>query len=133
VLEHLNLETQIEALEKFTSVLKEDGRLIISVPIEVGFPSVVKNIRRNTFNGISKTYTLKNTIASFLGRKTKHMKSHRQKEGSLSHLGFFHGDLEKVFLNYFKILKKSFSPFKGLGLNLNSQVFYELKIRSRKS
>jgi 2-polyprenyl-3-methyl-5-hydroxy-6-metoxy-1,4-benzoquinol methylase len=46
VLEHFTQSKQQEVLQEIYSILTGDGILIISVPIENGFPSVVKNIIR---------------------------------------------------------------------------------------
>jgi hypothetical protein len=55
-------------------------------------------------------------------------KEYRSGDGYLyEHLGFNHRKLEKVVADYCIILEKHYSPFKFLGYNFNSQVFYKLK------
>jgi len=125
VMEHFTSIKQKELLKDISNVLSEDGVLIISVPIEKGFPAIIKNIIRRLNLNDNKTYNLKNMLASFFG---KALTEYRDREGYLSHMGFYFNDLEKVLEQYFTIEKKFFSPFRMLGYQLNSQVFYILKI-----
>lgn len=127
VLEHLNLKNQIKLLNKINKVLKENGECIISVPIEKGFPALVKNFRRIIIHYDPNIYSLKNIYASILGKKTKWMEEHRKEDGYLSHSGFFFDELEQELTKKFFVLERKFSPFNNLGYNFNSQVFYVLK------
>ncbi|MCL2042321.1 MAG: hypothetical protein FWG84_09850, partial [Bacteroidales bacterium] len=68
-------------------------------------------------------YSVKNILSAFFKRK---LPKYRTGSDYLSHLGFYHTDLEKVFSDDFVIVEKSFSPFSWLGSQLNSQVFYKL-------
>ncbi|MFL0063789.1 methyltransferase domain-containing protein [Tenacibaculum maritimum] len=116
-LEHFNESSQLEMLKIFFDKLRDNGRVIISVPIEIGFPSLIKNIRRKS--------SLKNSIKCFLGIGIPEI---RNSEGYIfSHLGFQHKKLEKLISNYFHITKKVNSPFNKLPEQLNSQVFYILE------
>jgi hypothetical protein len=126
VFEHFNQERQQKLLNDIHSVLCDGGSLIVSVPIEKGLPSVVKNIIRRRFCKDKITYSTKNIIHSLLGKKIPEL---RNGDGYLSHIGFYFKDLEPFFLPHFEIVKKSFSPFSFLGSHLNSQVFYLLKKR----
>lgn len=108
VLEHLNEEKQKELFQRVSEVLKPNGKFIISVPVEKGFPSLVKNIRRATTNGQPHIYCIKNILASFFGFKTFWMKEHRKQKEQLSHLGFFFHDLEQLFKEHFTLQKKPF-------------------------
>ena len=126
VLEHLNPTRQIEILEKAKMALKEGGVFIVSVPIEKGIPSVIKNLRRIMIHYDAKIYNFRNVVASFFGYKTKWMKQHRKESFYLSHMGFFFDDLEKVIAPLFNIESRVFSPFKKFNAKVNSQVFYVL-------
>lgn len=125
VFEHLPLDKQAQALVQIRRVLRQDGRLIISVPIECGLPSLPKNIFR--YMRFSRTqydiYNLKNIVKSVLSIPIPECRS-----GSdyLSHMGFYFKDLEKIIEQYFLIIKKTYSPFFVLGASWNSQVFYKL-------
>lgn len=125
VFEHLNVRLQSETLQSISDVLKDTGVLIISVPIEIGFPSLVKNLFRKVSAGKSDNYYTWNRIwKSIWGKKILEC---RENEDYLYHMGFYFTDLEKVFVEKFKIENKFYSPFPHLGYNFNSQVFYVLK------
>ena len=131
VLEHLNLENQTEIFNRVSQVLKKEGVFIVSVPIEKGLPSVVKNLRRLIIHYNGETYSFKNIVASLFGYKTKWMKNHREQSDYLSHIGFFFNELETHFKGKFRVIKRKFSPFTFLGYQLNSQVFYTLGLEKK--
>ena len=133
VLEHLNPARQIKILEKAKDALIDGGVLIISVPIEKGIPSAVKNLRRIVIHYDPKIYAFKNIIASLFGYKTNSMKEHRKDSSYLSHMGFFFNDLENLIIPLFDIKKRVFSPFKKLNSIANSQVFYVLNKKDTKN
>jgi ubiquinone/menaquinone biosynthesis C-methylase UbiE len=123
VLEHFNAQKQEEAIQKMISLLnKKSGFLIISVPIEIGFPSLIKNIRR-ALSSESDVYSFKNILKSIFSIP---IPEHRTKDEYLSHMGFNHKNLEKIIKKNGTILSKNFSPIGFLGSNLNSQVFYKI-------
>lgn len=125
VFEHFNPQRQEEAIQKFSKVLADNGKIIISVPIEKGFPAVVKNIVRRLGHPAGKhIYNFKNISKSFFGKPVHEF---RNGDKYLNHMGFYFNDLEGIILNYFNIEKKEYSPFKLLGYHLNSQVFYTLR------
>jgi cyclopropane fatty-acyl-phospholipid synthase-like methyltransferase len=129
VLEHFSPQKQIALIEQMCSVLCENGLLIVSVPIESGIPSLVKNIiRRRNNKKKRQLYSYKNIVHSFWG---KSMDDYRQGGDYLEHLGFYLADLEKIFSRYFHILDKTYSPFQWLGKQVNSQVFYRLQKKER--
>lgn len=125
VLEHFSEKRQIETLQKIANILSEEGLLIISVPIETGFPSIVKNmIRRMDTKKYKHIYSFKNIMRSFSGLP---LPAYREGDDYLFHMGFYYKDLEILFQKYFRIETRFFSPFKCFGHHLNSQVFYQLK------
>jgi 2-polyprenyl-3-methyl-5-hydroxy-6-metoxy-1,4-benzoquinol methylase len=125
VLEHFAPEKQVELIEQICSVLERTGILIVSVPIESGFPSLIKNIiRKKEKKSKRYLFSYKNIFASFL---SKPFDFYRQGNDYLEHLGFYFQDLETIFSRYFQILDKSYSPFSHLGKQFNSQVFYRLQ------
>lgn len=70
VLEHFAPTKQIELIEQIDSILDKDGILIVSVPIESGFPSLIKNmIRRKEKKSKRLLFSYKKHIF-FLQRKT---------------------------------------------------------------
>jgi cyclopropane fatty-acyl-phospholipid synthase-like methyltransferase len=126
VLEHFSQGGQQKILRQIHSVLAKDGLLIVSVPIEKGFPSVVKNICRRLKHK-DKNYSAGNIWASFWGNPLPAL---RQGEEYLYHMGFYFHDLEGILGQYFDTIEKHFSPFPFCGYNVNSQVFYRLKKRN---
>lgn len=127
VLEHFNSKNQKEILFQMKSMLKKYGQIIISVPIEIRFPSLIKNIRRLTLSR-GKYHTIKNTFKCLLEIPVPEV---RDLDGFIpSHIGFNHKIFEKEINEYFIIKSKIYSPFPLLGYNLNSQVFYKLEIRT---
>ena len=114
-------------LKEIHKKVTNQGRVIISVPIEIGFPSVVKNIRRMSLG--NKSYgSIKNIFKCLFGIPVPEI---RQIEGYIpSHCGFNHNELEKIIQQNFKIIRKETSPFKNLSTHLNSQIFYLLKKNS---
>ncbi len=124
VLEHFNQTNQRRMLKEMKNLLSESGHLIISVPIEIGFPPLIKNLRRKMLS-TDPLYTYKNIIKSALGYD---FNEYRAGEGYLfEHLGFHYKKLEKIFDQDFVIRKRRYSPFRRMGYNFNSQVFYKLK------
>ncbi len=126
VMEHLMPSLQKQAFEKMLSIIHPDGTLVLSIPIECGFPAIIKNIFRFLkFRRYSKlVYSWHNLIRSFFGKPIPECRS-----GSdyLSHMGFYYWDLEDVMSEYFEVSKKMYSPFGFIGPAFNSQVFYIAK------
>jgi cyclopropane fatty-acyl-phospholipid synthase-like methyltransferase len=129
VLEHFSEEKQRRCFKDISTVLKKDGTIIISVPIEKGLPSLVKNLRRVWLLRSSNpgVYTFKNIFFSFFGIKTKALNKLRIGSEYLGHMGFYFDDFEKIINEHFVFENKKFSPFKVLPFYLNSQVFYTLR------
>ena len=125
VLEHFNSKNQREILTNIDSLLKRNGRVVISVPIEIYLPSIVKNVRRRlSLHRRKPVYTLKNMFKALCGRDIPEI---REAEGFLPHIGFNHKKLEQLFSDIFQIERKSYSPFGCLNAHFNSQIFYVLK------
>lgn len=122
VLEHMNVTLQNFTLARFNSILKPNGIILISVPIECGLPAFVKNLVRKIAKEKNDDLTWHNIR---LALREKPIPEIRQAE-RLSHIGFYYSELEILFSNYFVIKHKSYSPFSFLGANFNSQVFYIL-------
>lgn len=125
VLEHFNQEKQRELLQEIRSLLAPGGRIIISVPIEIGLSSLLKNGFRVLFKQREKDTSYKNIYkALFI------VKVNRSQKGDYinSHIGFNYKKLEELILKEgFIIDRKEFSPIGFLRSFINSQVFYVLK------
>ena len=123
VLEHFAPHKQKELIEQICSVLKKNGTVIISVPVESGFFSLVKNLHRKRSN-YKNLFTWKNILRAVFEKPV----SHRQGDEYIyDHLGFYLKDLEKILYDYFKLVDKKYSPFAILGKQFNYQVFYKLE------
>lgn len=135
VMEHFSEERQKTALENIKEILKEDGNLIISVPIEKGLPVIPKNLRRIaiSYKGNEKIYTFKNIVYSLFGIKSESLNSIRTGNDYLSHMGFYFTDLEALLKKYFKIESINYSPFPIFPYFFNSQVFYKLSLNNKKN
>jgi len=123
VLEHFNENGQFEILSNFLRLMEKGGHIIISVPIEIGPPSIIKNLRRIANGDFNRTY-IHNSWKSFLGKEVPTV---RNVEGYLpTHIGFNHKRLEKLMASMFEINNIYNSPFQKLPSSLNSQRFYVL-------
>lgn len=112
VLEHFKPEAQEEMILNMKGFLSENGSLIISVPVEIGLPSLVKNMRRLTFQN-NEFHNLRNTFRCLFHQPVPEI---RALEGFIpSHVGFNHNDLEVILKKHFVLSEKIFSPFKSLG------------------
>ncbi len=124
VFEHLNVQLQSYTLQLAYDLLDDSGYFIISVPIEKGFPSLIKNLFRKISASKGDTYyTWRRIWHSILGIPIPECR----KGEYLYHMGFYFDDLKVLFNKQFDVCKKFYSPFPLLGYNLNSQVFYVLK------
>ena len=125
VFEHFSPDNQLAALSKIREVLATGGSLVISVPVEIGVPGLVKNvIRKIEQKNKNPIYSVRNIAKSIVGSP---MPEIRDEDGYLPHMGFYFKDLEDVFKKHFEITKKFYSPLGMLGFNANSQVFYRLR------
>ncbi len=128
VLEHFNEKNQIKIINQILPLLKANGLFIISVPIEIGFPSLIKNLIRKVNYPGQEIYSFKNILKAFIH---KPVQKYRKNDGYLPHMGFNHKELEKTLQKFFIIKTKKFSPFKIFGSTINSQVFYFLLKKSQ--
>lgn len=128
VLEHFNPLRQEDALKKMASVMDSDGRLIISVPVEIGPVALVKNIGRWKYRKYNPSiYNFRNLFKSFFGIK---INEERLKNDFLSHMGFYFNDLKKIINKDFIIEKTSASPMFWAPKIFNSQVFFVCRLKA---
>ena len=124
VIEHLPPKKIIKLFKIIKSITKKNSIIIISVPIEIGFSSLVKNLIRLLFNSKHEGLTLNNLIRSVFQKKISRGKGNYYK----SHIGFNHQDLKKNIEIHFSIKNISYSPFNILKNFLNSQIFFVCKV-----
>lgn len=127
VMEHFSAQRQDDALARISSVLAPSGRLVLSVPVEMGPVAIVKNLGRWKYRpnhpGI---YTLRNLWRSLVAAPIPHA---RQGDHYLSHMGFYFTDFRKLLERRFIVEKIVGSPFSMLPALANSQVFFVCKPR----
>ncbi len=124
VFEHLPNKKILEVIKILKYVTKKNSIIIISVPIEVGFSSFVKNLIRFIFRCTHDGTTFNNLLRSIFLRKI----NRGNKSFIASHIGFNYNDLKKVLDNHFSIKKIVYSPFGFLKSILNSQIFFICKL-----
>ncbi len=124
VLEHLSEESQKREIRNMVNLLSDDGKLILSVPIEVGLSSLLKNIARIILKQTHRNTSLRTLAYSVLG-----IHFDRGHETYISsHMGFYYQDLENLISSLgLTIRSKKFSPVPMLGGVINSQVFFVLE------
>ena len=124
VLEHLTEDNQILVLTSIKCLLKNGGRAVVSVPIEVGLSGLLKNIARCILRQAHPNTTFLNIFKSFLCLKIE-----RGQEAYISsHIGFDYHDLEGLIVSVgFEIKSKHYSPLKGFRGFINSQIFFVLE------
>lgn len=122
VLEHLPEKEAALVLSNVRRLLKDDGQLIISVPLESGLSGFVKNAVRLLINQ-PHTSDMRKMTRAMLGLKVKRAGAEYYLDG---HIGFRHKDLEPLLLRNFQLIATSFSPFPFFKAAINSQIFYTL-------
>ncbi len=123
VLEHLPAHLQRESLTAMARLAKPTGRVLVSVPIEIGAGSLFKNLAR-----LALRQTHDGTSLATIGRAALGLAVPRDGGDYMpSHLGFDHRELEKQFAASGLVLqRRDYSPFSALGTIVNSQIFYLL-------
>lgn len=134
VLEHLPPDQLDDALEDFRRLLKPGGRILVSVPLEIGPSALVKGIARRLMGDTDPAANLLNVLRALVGKRVpRTMNRFDGHDYYFSHLGFDHRRLEKVLLQKgFRIENRHWSPFHALNGVLNSQVLYELRLEPGK-
>jgi len=125
VLEHLPEVVRREALYTIRRMLDPDGFAVVSVPIEVGTASLLKNAARLAIGQAHPGTTAANLFRSFFGLPI----ARPAQDGFIpSHIGFYYQVLEQEFEDAgLRIVRRKFSPFPWLHRFVNSQVFYVLR------
>lgn len=132
VLEHLPPEQLDDALEDLRRLVKPGGRILVSVPLEIGPSALFKGIARRLMGDKDPAASPANLLRALVGEKvprvTDNFDGH---DYYFSHLGFDHRQLEQELVRKgFRIDGRRWSPFPLLKGLLNSQVFYELRLES---
>jgi 2-polyprenyl-3-methyl-5-hydroxy-6-metoxy-1,4-benzoquinol methylase len=117
VCEHLTSDEMGEFLAGTFRVLRDSGKLILSVPVMFGLAIVPKEINRVLFVR-QFDYSGKELLAAIFGQNVE-----RASNIKTSHKGFDFRGLESVLQPKFYIWERIYSPFPNLPWWVNSQVF----------
>jgi cyclopropane fatty-acyl-phospholipid synthase-like methyltransferase len=125
VFEHLPPEGQQHVLADLVRLVRPGGRIVVSVPIEIGPPALLKNAVRwlsgQTHEGIGPSSVLRSVLGLPVAR-------HVESGYISSHLGFDFRELERhLRASGLLCARKTFSPLPRLPGICNSQVFYLLR------
>lgn len=124
VMEHLGAPELERAFADFRDLLHPDGRLMISVPVEIGLTALAKNAVRVASGQAQESTSIGTVFAAFLGRTDRIPRVNRN--GYIgSHLGFDYRALRaRIRTEGFVIEQQVFAPLPYVGPLLNSQVFW---------
>jgi len=107
-----------------SKLLGENGKIIISVPLEKGLSSLLKNTIRILLKQQHSNTNFSTIIKSLFSIKI----DRGSNQYISSHIGFYYNDLEIIFKkNNLRVEKRLFSPINLFGSIFNSQVFYILE------
>jgi len=122
VLEHLNSSAIDEVISVINTRLESKGSFIVSVPIEIGPPSVVKNFNALLTGRLRKGITLSSIVWSMMGLTDRIPRS----GDHVGHIGFDHRRLLKRLLciNGLVLDSAAASPFPVLPNWMNAQIFW---------
>lgn len=121
VFEHVSEAEVRRILQECRRLLKPQGRLIVSVPIEVGLSALVKNLARwIKVRPLERQMTVGNVLRAAIYFPKKREPEYLDVYG---HTGF---DYRKLELKGFTVERRLYSPL-PFGSLLNSQVFYLLR------
>jgi 2-polyprenyl-3-methyl-5-hydroxy-6-metoxy-1,4-benzoquinol methylase len=133
-LEHCTEKVIEIVLKDLAALVKNDGRVIVSVPIEIGPTFVLKKIVRTiaAWRGLSdykfyEKYTIKNALAMIFARSNTNIERPEygpEGEKSHSHYGFNWKALEKRISAHFRIKSRHFTPLGWSRGFLSSQVWF---------
>tara|TARA_B110000003_G_scaffold263101_1_gene286406 strand:- start:1055 stop:1741 length:687 start_codon:yes stop_codon:yes gene_type:complete len=124
VIEHLSDKNIYEVIKIIKFIAKKNSTIIISVPIEIGFSSLIKNLIRIFYNSKHENMTFINIMKSILRKKI----NRGNKKYYNSHIGFDYFELKKILESNFIIKDISYAPFNILKSFLNSQIFFVCKL-----
>tara|TARA_Y100000590_G_scaffold461334_1_gene622678 strand:- start:1279 stop:2025 length:747 start_codon:yes stop_codon:yes gene_type:complete len=135
-LEHFNHEDQRKLLSQMEKLLKPNGIICISVPIEVYLSGFLKMIYRFLIGQKHENSSFKNLIYTLFGINiftphTVHSLKTYDMQYKDTHVGFYYFNLIKLIENMnFEIVKIQYSPFPLLKSLLNSQIFIKIKLKN---
>jgi len=124
--EHLPKKRLTELLERSSDLLEDSGELVVSVPVEIGLPALLKNSFRFMHDQHYDNLTLKNYLKTFLGLPAARNTDQKldTTEYIFSHIGFNFRKFQPLLSNYFDIAARICSPFPFTGPFFNNTIYY---------
>jgi 2-polyprenyl-3-methyl-5-hydroxy-6-metoxy-1,4-benzoquinol methylase len=136
-MEHFGKKDQKKLLSQMLKLLKPNGIICISVPIEVYFSGFAKMIFRKLVGQSHENTNLKNIFNTLFGLPivtpdTVHsLNTNNDMRYINTHVGFYYFDLINLIKSMnLKIETIKFSPFPKLKYFLNSQIFFKIKLKN---
>lgn len=124
VLEHLTLSERFKFYEFTRRVLRDGGRVVIDVPIEVGVSVLIKNFGRRVLKSDPSEYSFSETVRAAIGLKVFDPQRYEPSgsEYIVSHKGFDHRLLRSELVGQgFEVLRTHNSPVAWLPAWLANQ------------
>ena len=125
LLEHLRPEDLDSTVASFTRLLEPGGRVVVSVPVEIGPASLFKNVVRKLVNQPHRGITPRNVLLSLVGMAGR-IPRDLDEPYIASHIGFDYRSVERITRRHGFRVKRSYSPVPFLGPLAASQVFFVL-------
>ena len=119
VIEHLLGDETETFLAEAHQAIRQEGRVVISVPIMVGPVLLLKVASGSLLRRQWPEYSAAQRMRGTFGLSVPRLPNSRH-----SHRGFDFRELRKKILDVFEIEDEFFSPFKGLSWAVNSQAFF---------
>lgn len=124
--EHLPDQELHQVLETIKTLLAPGGRVIISVPVEVGLPAMIKNLYRAVRRKDYERLTFLNYFKAIFGIPFER-KVNVIDQGLRyihTHMGFSHRRFERILKEHWTIQQRIGTPVKLFGAALNTSLYY---------
>ncbi len=100
----------LNLINEIKRILKYDGELIYSLPIEIGFSLLFRDLIGRILSFPRDSYNLRELIRNGILKKPNTQRIYYPQTRIYSHKNFDYRILQNYIKNNFKILKKNFSP-----------------------
>ena len=124
--EHLSDNDLKLLFENIHRLLSDHGRLVITVPIEIGLSALFKYayrwLKRPGYDNLNIINYLKSIFGLRIERKVSQLPQNLNY--IFSHVGFDHRHFEARLARFFLIKEKACYPFPPLGTVLNNTLYY---------
>ena len=130
VFEHLPVKERNSALQTISSLMTQEGNLVIGVPVEIGIPALYKGVFRMMRRYGAFDANIKNVLMSFIGIPPTNRPIGEIAPGfnyHFEHLGFDWRRFSETLKEYFTQPKITFSPFSFCGRWLMPEIYFKVK------